>query len=137
MNGAVQGVESTAAIIPNRKEPVTVSWDGFTRSTQDGRFIEKKPHIPAAMMQIIIPTAMVKAGYWKSLLVALDPEMLVIAIARPIQKAITPTDIAVPRIRHRERLPAARDKPMILIGISGRTHGVKFKSNPPIAAIDS
>jgi len=73
--------------------------------------MEKKPHIPIAMAQIINPTLMVKAGYWNSLLAESNARMVEIAIASPIQKAIIPSDMIEPRRKHRERLPADRDLP--------------------------
>src|ERR1051326_3336513 len=63
--------------------------------------------------------------------------MVVMAIPRDIQKATTPRDITEPRTKQRDRIEEARDKLMILIGISGRTHGVKFSNSPPTTAMNS
>ncbi len=60
-----------------------------------------------------------------------------IRIPRPIQNAKTPRDMTRPRRKHLFRFSAAWDKLMILIGISGRTQGVKFSSKPPKAAVSS
>src|SRR5260221_6266928 len=43
-------------------------------------------------------------------------------------------DIATPRAALRVRLPAARERLIILIGIIGNTQGVKFSRKPPSAA---
>ena len=54
------------------------------------------------------------------------------------QNPTTPTDIATPNIKTRMRLPApALASPMIFSGITGSTHGVKFKMIPPTNAKSS
>ena len=94
----------------------------------------KNPAIPTAMTAITTPTEMVKMGYWKNSLI--DWKLLRPAIRPPstIQKNTTPTDIDVPRARHRRRFSAAALSPMIFRGMTGRTHGVKFSRSPPTAA---
>jgi len=85
-----------------------------------------------------MPTPMVNSGFWNSWLVVSKP--LIVAMARPsaIQNATTPSDMTKPSEKHFERLPcAACESPMILSGITGSTHGVKFSSRPPAAAIAS
>ena len=65
---------------------------------------------------------------------------LIDAIATPsaIQNATTPSDITKPSAKHLVRLPcAACERPMILSGITGSTHGVKLSSAPPAAAMSS
>ncbi len=83
------------------------------------------------------PTPIVNAGYWKSWLVAVNELTAAMGIASPIQNAMMPADITVPSSSVRARLPAVWLRLMILMGITGSTHGVKFSSRPPIAATNS
>ena len=63
INGAVQGVDSTAVIIPNTNVPMNESCLGSIAYTHAGRPTLKNPAIPTAMMAIKIPIPIVNAGY--------------------------------------------------------------------------
>ena len=66
MNGAVQGVDSMAVSIPRPKEPGNVSWLGLIIYINWGSRTEKIPHIPKAIVAMMMPIPMVKTGYWNS-----------------------------------------------------------------------
>ena len=80
---------------------------------------------------------MVKTGYWKSWFIAVKPAISAMAAPNKIQSAITPNIIQMPRINVFFRLPALALRPMIFIGITGNTHGVKFNKKPPPIATRS
>ena len=63
INGAVQGVDNTAVIIPNTNVPMNESCLGSIAYTHAGRPTLKNPAIPTAMMAMKIPIPMVNAGY--------------------------------------------------------------------------
>ena len=70
-------------------------------------------------------------------MVALKPATSAIITPRASQKIKTPRNIAKPSIKHCLRFCATWDRLIILIGIKGKTQGVKFSSIPPKAAVTS
>ena len=66
ISGAVQGVLSTAVMMPITKLPPMVSWLASIECTHCGRFTLKKPAMPKAITAMNSPRPIVNSGYWNS-----------------------------------------------------------------------
>jgi hypothetical protein len=137
MKGAVHGVDRTAVMTPKPKEPGTLSALGSMRYTPWGRRKSKRPSMLTPATATTRPTTGGNHTVWKRLLMASKPETNATAPPSASQNATMPAPMAAPSTTSREEPPAALLRPMILMGTSGSTHGVRLRSRPPSAAMSS
>jgi len=75
-----------------------------------------------------IPTVCCEKRILKQFISRVEALMVEMAMAKPIPKCDLSKDSVNPSKKHRRRSPDVFGRLMILIGINGRTQGVRFKN---------